>query len=330
MQGFVKATYTTLTCVILTATACAKADPQTPATGNAPSAISSELSSHQGGATDDPNLPAQMPDLIGRQYDEALQSLVPHNVRVTKRQQIAQQAAGTVIAQVPAGGSSFSQDVTLTVSVAPAAVPEVTGKTYGDAQQELQQLGFKVVEVPLFDDRRTDGLVVGQDPPDGTTNAGEVRLTVVRRAVETYISDVEPVSTRQAYRFDRGTAKANGKSYSHALTVSAGSSAAADIEYDLSRQYRQLVSELGLSDESSSDLKYRVEIFGDGRQLYDQTVVLGETKSIKLDVTRVLRLRLSVTVLRSTNTSDGAVVLGDIRTQGLESEVEPSPTPSTS
>jgi hypothetical protein len=265
--------------------------------------------------------PVVMPDYIGTPYDVAEAELAQYNVRLTRRARVSAEPPGAVVDQDPPGGAPFAQSVVLTVSVEPPPVPDVVDKTFGDAQQELERLGFAIVEVPEFDDEKVDGLVVGQDPPAGTTNAGEVRVTVVRRPVVSYLAEEEPVSREIGYR--TGTAKANGATYSYGLVLKAPYDGVGAIEYDLSRHFRKLVGEVGLDDAASSDAIYRVEIYGDNRALWSDTVSLGTTTPIAVDVTDVLRLRIAV----SRPEGSGEVVLGDLRVQGLRSEVTPTPTP---
>lgn len=274
--------------------------------------------------------PVVMDNFVGRSYEEALKSLVPYNVQITRQARIAPQPAGTVVDQVPLGGSSFSQNVTLVVSVAPPIVPNVINKSFGEAETQLKQLGFAVVEKPTFEEERLDGLVVGQDPASGSRNVGEVQLTVVRRPVVAFISDLDEVATLGTANVRSGSAKANGTTYSHAVQViTYPGSGSTSVEYDLSRQYRRLIGNLGVSDDSSSDASYKVEIFGDGRALASETVTLGRPRPLDLDVTKVLRLRLTVTGLAGSSSTNDTIVFGDLRAQGLQSEVTSgTPTPS--
>lgn len=276
--------------------------------------------------------PSEMPDFVGKPFEEAHSTLALYNVSITQVPKVSEQPVGTVIAQDPVGGASFSQQVTLTVSTAPATVPELVGMTFGDVQVKLQELGLQLTEVPDFDDPRADGLVIAQDPPTGTANAGEVKVTVVRRPVENYLSDVQSVTQYEINGPNVGPAKANGISYSHAVTLGPGQQSTGYVEYDLSREYRRLVGALAFADDSASNAQYKVEIYGDGRQLYASTIKFGETDKLKVDVTKVLRLRLSLTdTSGDTNGQESKLVLGDVRSQGLPSEVStPSPSPSPS
>ena len=94
-------------------------------------------------------LPAIMPDLVGKPLDEAEAALKPLNVKIKTVYLISPQPVGTVTEQDPVAGADFAQSVTLTVSTAPAAVPDVTQKTFGAAQDALTKLGFTVKENPV-------------------------------------------------------------------------------------------------------------------------------------------------------------------------------------
>ncbi len=268
------------------------------------------------------SVPKVMPDLTGKTLSDAQAALAPYNVQIKTANKIDAAPAGTVIEQSPVAGAQFAQVITLTVSTAPATVPDVTGKTYSDAEEQLTKLGFEVKESPIFDQQKADGLVTGQNPPAGTGNVAEVTLDVVRRPVVTYLADMEPVDKDTLYGFNSdGATKANGKSYSHGLLVTpVPSGSVGTIEYDFSRQYRKLTGELGLDDKSDSAAIGKVEIYGDGRQLLAQDVPFGQTIPVDLDVTDVLRLKVTV----ATVDGKSSIVFGDFAAQGLQSEVSAS------
>jgi serine/threonine-protein kinase len=272
-------------------------------------------------------VPKVMPDLTGMTLSAAQAALAPYNVQVKTVNKIDAQPAGSVIEQDPVAGAPFAQLVTLTVSTAPATVPDVTGKTFRDAQQQLTKAGFTVVENPIFDQQKADGLVTGQNPPAGTGNAAEVTLDVVRRPAVTYLADMQPVSVDRMNYPTNGTTKANGKSYSHGLLMTPPASGIGTVEYDFSRQYRKLSGELGLDDKSDSAAVGKVEIYGDGRQLLAQDVPFGTTTPVDLDVTDVLRIKITVASVDGTS----SIVFGDFAAQGLQSEVgaSGSPAPTT-
>lgn len=291
---------------------------------------SSSATSSPTPTTSTPVPPMRMPDLVGQPYSSAFNVLAGYNVRITKRSKISPQQEGMVIEQDPVGGADFAQQVTLTVSVAPPVVPNVVGQTFDTAEQSLTGLGFSVRTVPDFDDPRADGLVVAQDPSKGTKNAAEVMLSVVRRPVQVYLADTQQVALEGTNTFATTAEKANGKNYSHSVIMSSYESSSASVEYDLSREYRRLIGAIAMANDASSNAEYRVEIFGDGRQLYADNVGFGVTKQLKADVTKVLRLKIVVTDLAgSKDDSDSRLVFGDIRLQGLQSEVSASPTISS-
>ena len=267
--------------------------------------------------------PEIMPDLVGQSEEDARAVLAPLNVQVTSEVKIAPEPEGTVIDQDPVAGSKFSQRVTLVVSISPPVVPDVTGQTFGTAEATLLDLGFTVEEKPVFDGERVDGLVIEQEPPAGSRNAGEVILSVVRRPVVAYLSDMEPV-TYVDIGYSNGTAKSNGKTYPHGVLLEPYSEGVGSVEYDLSRQYRRAIGQIGLEDQTSSDAQYKVEMYGDGRLLTEVVIDFGTTTDLEVDVTDVLRLKVTAAAL----TGEGGVVLGDFRAEGLESEVTVTPSPA--
>lgn len=302
----------------------------TSAATTTPTSSGSPTSRSTSTATSSANpVPKVMPDYAGRQLAEVQASLAEYNVQIKTVNRIDAQPAGTVIDQDPVAGAPFAQVVTLTVSTAPATVPDVTGKTYREAEETLTKAGFTVTENPIFDQQKADGLVTGQNPPAGTANTAEVTLDVVRRPVVTYLADMQPVSVDRMNYPTTGTTKANGKSYSHGLLMTPPGSGIGAVEYDFSRQYRKLSGELGLDDKSDSAAIGKVEIYGDGRQLLAQDVPFGTTTPVDLDVTNVLRIKITVASVDG----KGSIVFGDFAAQGLQSEVgtsgSPTPTPTT-
>lgn len=322
--------------VLVTMSACSSSQPQatpesattTSAGASTPASASTTLvsgtkSSTASSTSSSVAPPDIMPDFVGKTVDDAQAVLKPLNVKIKTVNLISAQPAGTITAQDPVAGADFAQSVTLTVSIAPPAVPDVTQKTFGNAQQTLTDLGFTVKETPVFDEKLADGLVVAQDPPAGATNASEITLNVVRRPVVTYLSDMSTVA-QNSLSYAPGIQKSNGKSYPHGILISPYS-AGGSVEYDFSRQYRQLTGELGFDDKASSDATAQIEIYGDGRLLTEQNITFGTTTPVQVDVTDVLRVRIAVSVTGG----KGSVVLGDFRAQGLQSEVSPTTSSSS-
>ena len=299
-----------LAAVVLVLTACAGGSAQTEVTGQATATASDPTAT----------APTIMPDLVGMTVEDASADLAEFNVQISKDARIAAQKPGTVLEQDPVAGSRFQTKVTLVVSVAAPQVPDVTNSAFGDVEKQLTDLGFTVKEIPVFDESLIDGVITKQDPPPGAANAGTVTLTVARRPAVQFLSDLEDVSPGYVSA-DRGTQKSNGISYAHGILVDTFGSPG-ELEYDLSRQYRQLIGEVGLDDAADTGSVVKLEMYGDERRLADYTLIFGTTTPVDIDVTGILRLRLSISALEGRSQT----VLGDLRLQGLPSEVGTSST----
>jgi serine/threonine-protein kinase len=109
---------------------------------------------------------------------------------VARRDVDSDQPAGIVVRQDPAGGAQAASGSTVTLFVsngsqAGAEVPDVTSQAEADAIATLENAGF---EVSVVDEQTTDpnseGIVLSQDPPGGTTaEAGETVTIFVGRLV---------------------------------------------------------------------------------------------------------------------------------------------------
>lgn len=79
----------------------------------------------------------------------------------------------------------------------------------------------------------------------------------------------------------------------------------------------RLVGQVGPRDDVSAASVYKIEIFVDGTQVYDQTIGLGQITLIDLDLTNVLRLRIQVTDLAPVGRNKQFVVFADARILGV-------------
>ncbi len=126
--------------------------------------------------------PIEVADYTGKDAEAAARALADLGLKVdaTKQENSDTVAKGDVISQSPRDGTLFRGDpVTLVVSKGPVLVevPNVVGRSTGDAQQALEAAGFKVtiekVAGGLFDRVRF------QDPDQGTAPKGStVTLTI--------------------------------------------------------------------------------------------------------------------------------------------------------
>ena len=127
----------------------------------------------------------EVPDVRGKQRDEAEQILADANLRVdVTEKECTDQDPGTVLTQDPPPASKAEKDsiVKLTVAKEPqqVEVPDVTGQTQEDAANTLQDAGFRVSfkrqDVDTVD---SDGVVLSQSPTGGKAKRGsKVTITV--------------------------------------------------------------------------------------------------------------------------------------------------------
>ena len=123
----------------------------------------------------------QVPEVVGARESDAVATLrsaklVPKVVDI-----FSDEPAGTVIAQDPKGGTSIVEgsEVRLNVSKGPqeTGLPNVVGRSYEDAAQELRQAGFEPVRRDV-DAAEPEGTVIGQSPAPGTLSPPGTRVTL--------------------------------------------------------------------------------------------------------------------------------------------------------
>jgi len=223
-----------------------------------------------------------------------------------------------------------SAEVATTVTSAPPSVaPDLVGKKLADAQDVLGT-GVQIETVNSIEQTAAAGTVIDQDPKAGAALNGRIKLTVAQSAVEVYLADLRPVNG-SSWSNDSRPGNIAGKSYLHTVSRSVSyCSETGAIEYNVSKGYRRFVSTAGMDDNSGdAGLKVQFEVFGDGRKLKSATLELGKVTPIDVDVSGVLRLRLSWQVVNP-NCHDGvggdAFDLGEAKLLGLPGE---APTPTT-
>ncbi|WP_243657422.1 serine/threonine-protein kinase [Parafrankia sp. BMG5.11] len=164
----------------------------------------------------------------------------------------------------------------------------------------------------------------GSDDPNAevTVHLADSRQLQVRGSVETGQATVGGVAQPRSLII-------NAVAYSyHEEPLKVG-----QVEFDLGRHFLRFQTTVGLADDATSSVKYLVEVHGDGRRLTEYTLGLGEAEQVDLDVTGILRLRLSTTLLGEEETVDSSyayyrssTVFGDARVIGRQGAVPPNPT----
>jgi hypothetical protein len=150
--------------------------------------------------------------------------------------------------------------------------------------------------------------------------------------VEQYLSELRPVEGPFAGNHETGNVA--GKAYLHTVATSLYECSEADfVEYNISKGYRKFVAAAGLDDNSSdSALKVQLEVFGDGKKLTSTTFEINKLTPIDLDVTQVLRLKISwqpVKTGENCGPYDNYLDLGEAKLLGVPGEVPTSPTPTS-
>ncbi len=125
-----------------------------------------------------------LPNVVFKTADEAESILRNSDLQVTRQPVGNDAAAGTVVGQDPPPNTTVDKGSTVTLQVSqgpqPVKVPNLVGDDQDDAEAELQRLGLEAQITTQPDDTRREGLVLSQDPRQGTDvqKGSTVRLVV--------------------------------------------------------------------------------------------------------------------------------------------------------
>jgi serine/threonine-protein kinase len=113
--------------------------------------------------------PVEVPNVVGKSYDDAAKALAAKRFKVTRKDEYSDTVpGGRVIRHDPVAGAEAPRDsaVILVVSLGPdlVTVGDYRGESVEDAVTDLEELGLQVDVVGYRPGRR----VKQQDPPDGT------------------------------------------------------------------------------------------------------------------------------------------------------------------
>jgi beta-lactam-binding protein with PASTA domain/tRNA A-37 threonylcarbamoyl transferase component Bud32 len=139
-----------------------------------------------------------VPDVVGKSYDEAKSQLEAAGFKVTRKdQESADQDPGTVLAQDRKGGTQAPQGSTIQLTVAKepsqVAVPDVTGEDQAVAIRKLSGEGFEIDQQSRdVDTPDNDGVVIEQDPVGGDKAKKGSPVTIV---VGKFNPDLNPEGT---------------------------------------------------------------------------------------------------------------------------------------
>jgi serine/threonine-protein kinase len=222
---------------------------------------------------------------------------------------------------------STSDSPSVTTTAKPSVMPDVVGKKLADAQDALP--GIQVTTVDKIDATAADGTVIEQDPAAGAAIGGTVKLTVARQAQLVYLDSGHPASGEWSSSVQN--ANIAGKSYLHAVGIEVSANTDTHgVEYNISKGFRRFTATAGIDDNAvDSSLKLQLEVFADGREVFNKPVPYGTPVPVDLDISGVLRLRIqweAVSGNQNICCRSSYLVLGTAELLGLPGEVPTSPT----
>jgi len=128
------------------------------------------------------------PGLVSSAADAAAATLQTAGLQLGTRTDAFSEtvAAGTVISQDPAPGTSLKRNTVVTITVSkgrqPVPVTDLTGKPADEARRALTAAGLKVGEGPAVNsDTVPNGLIVSQTPATGTLFKGDTVTIVISK-----------------------------------------------------------------------------------------------------------------------------------------------------
>ncbi|TCC38094.1 Stk1 family PASTA domain-containing Ser/Thr kinase [Kribbella speibonae] len=149
----------------------------------------------------------RVPQLVGLQLDAAQQALSP--IKLITGQIIEQYnetvPQGKVIAISPKFNTVVKPGTSVNFAVSkgkrPITVPDLTGKSYREANKTLRNLGFVVGRSTQYDEKVAEGKVISQSPNNGTLFAKDkVSLVVSLGPPLVEVPDVKKKTTAEAQK----------------------------------------------------------------------------------------------------------------------------------
>ena len=126
-----------------------------------------------------------VPDITGMTKQEATDALYQLGLgaQYGGEKESSRYAAGLIMSQTPAAGSSMAKNTTVTYFISKGqntiTVPELSGKTLEEAQAQLSALGLTIATDYAFDNNVTQGLIIYSNPASGTAVTSGETVTVV-------------------------------------------------------------------------------------------------------------------------------------------------------
>ncbi|KMY53573.1 serine/threonine protein kinase [Bacillus sp. FJAT-27231] len=126
----------------------------------------------------------QVPDVSGKQLDEAVSKLVTDGFKVgkTKKRFSDEVPEGVVIKTAPAAGRTIQEGDTVNIYMSSGketiSFADYRGKSFAEAKEELEKAGFKSIEQKTTHDESEAGTILDQDPePENKVVPEETTVT---------------------------------------------------------------------------------------------------------------------------------------------------------
>lgn len=232
------------------------------------------------------------PNVIGLSAERAVEIFVSNGLQedqITVEIRASLRDEGTVVAQDPDPSAPLDGAVVVFVA-GPLAAPDFVGMSIGDVEAIAADLGAELVVDYQYATGVAENEVWQQSPAPGDVVTGSVTVAVGTQQGWIYLWEMDEVDDSGCSNASRNV---NGEEYEWSVRCrTRASSSARFIEYDLGRDFEQLIGVVGLSDDSDDDVSVQFTITVDGEVLFDEVLTFGTSLEFNLDVTNGLRLRI--------------------------------------
>ncbi|MFE7510236.1 Stk1 family PASTA domain-containing Ser/Thr kinase [Streptomyces sp. NPDC057540] len=123
----------------------------------------------------------EVPDVVEQSQERAEESLKAKGFKVKVAQEESEEDPGTVLRQNPDGGTKAEQNSEITITVAKkqlSELPSFKGRTYDQAVQQLNAIGFMNVSKEDVDSNEPAGTVVDQTPQGPSNQPKDVQVVL--------------------------------------------------------------------------------------------------------------------------------------------------------
>ncbi|GAA3393533.1 Stk1 family PASTA domain-containing Ser/Thr kinase [Streptomyces roseoviridis] len=155
----------------------------------------------------------EVPDVTEKQQSSAEEQLREKGFKVTVKYEESDQEPGRVLSQSPEGGSKAEKNSEVTITVAKkekSRLPDVTGRSYDQAVQDLKLLGFENVARQDVDSDQPAGTVIGQTPNGNSDQPKDVQIALKVSKGPQQTAQPVPFIIGQTLDEARATLAANG------------------------------------------------------------------------------------------------------------------------